>query len=64
MNEMIEFCTAILGAICDFLVEPPIFYLFSLICFAVIVGIVRSLLRERSVSVCLLLSLPRLVGLL
>lgn len=46
MNEMIEFCTAILGAICDFLVEPPIFYLFSLICFAVIVGIVRSLLRN------------------
>lgn len=45
MNEMIEFCTAILNAICDFLMEPPIFYLFSLICFAVIVGIVRSLLR-------------------
>ena len=43
MNEMIEFCTAILNAICDFLMEPPIFYLFSLICFAVIVGIVRSL---------------------
>ena len=46
MNEMIEFCTAILNAICDFLMEPPIFYLFSLICFAVIVGIVRSLLRN------------------
>ncbi len=45
MNEMIEFCTAILNAICDFLMEPPIFYLFSLICFAVIVGIVRSLLN-------------------
>ena len=26
MNEMIAFCTAILGAICDFLMEPPIFY--------------------------------------
>ncbi len=46
MSEMIDFCTAILGAICDFLMEPPIFYLFSLICFAVIIGIVRSLLRN------------------
>ena len=47
MNEMIEFTTAILNAICDFLMEPPIFYLFSLICFAAIVGIVRSLLRNK-----------------
>lgn len=46
MTEMIDFCTAILGAICDFLIEPPIFYLFSLICFAVVVSIVRSLLRN------------------
>lgn len=46
MNEMIEFCTAILGAICDFLIEPPIFYLFGLICFAVVVSIVRGLLRN------------------
>lgn len=46
MNELIAFCAAILGAICDFLMEPPIFYLFSLICFAVIIGIVRSLLRN------------------
>ena len=46
MNEMIEFCTAILGAICDFLIEPPIFYLSSLICFAVVVSIVWSLLRN------------------
>lgn len=30
MTGMIDFCTAILGAICDFLIEPPIFYLFSL----------------------------------
>lgn len=48
MNEMIAFCTAILQAICDFLIEPPIFYLFSLICFAVVVSIVRSLLRNHS----------------
>ena len=46
MSEIVEFCTAILGAICDFLMEPPIFYLFSLICFAVVVSIVRSLLRN------------------
>ena len=46
MNEMIEFCTAILGAICDFLIEPPIFYLFGLICFSVVVSIVRNLLTN------------------
>ncbi len=46
MSDMVDFCTAILGAICDFLIEPPIFYLFSLICFAVVVSIVRSLLRN------------------
>ena len=37
MNEMIAFCTAILNAICDFLITPPVFYLFSL---------VRSLLKN------------------
>ena len=47
MSDMVDFCTAILGAICDFLIEPPIFYLFSLICFAVVVSIVRSLLRNK-----------------
>lgn len=46
MNEMIEFCTAILMSVVQFLSTPPVFYLFGLICFAVIVGIVRSLLRS------------------
>lgn len=46
MNEMIAFCTAILNAICDFLITPPVFYLFSLVCFAVVIGIVRSLLKN------------------
>ena len=43
MADMIEFCTAILNAICVFLMEPPIFYLFSLVCFAVIVSIIMKL---------------------
>ncbi len=46
MTEMVDFSVAILNAICDFLMEPPIFYLFGLVCFAVVVGIVRNLLRN------------------
>lgn len=43
MADMIEFSTAILNAICAFLMEPPIFYLFSLVCFGVVVSIVLKL---------------------
>ena len=46
MADMIAFCTAMLNAVCDFLATPPVFYLFSLICFAVVVNIVRGLLRN------------------
>lgn len=46
MDDMIAFCTAMLNAVCDFLIAPPIFYLFSLVCFAAVVGIVRSLLKN------------------
>lgn len=46
MDDMIAFCTAMLNAVCDFLITPPIFYLFSLVCFASVVGIVRSLLKN------------------
>ena len=48
MQDMITFCTAILDAVCDFLITPPIFYLFSLVCFAVVIAIVRSLLKIRN----------------
>lgn len=45
MDEMIEFCTAMLSSVCDFLATPPIFYLFSLICFVPVIKIVRSLIK-------------------
>lgn len=45
MNEMITFSIAMLQAVIDFLITPPIFYLFSLICFAAIVKIVRDLIK-------------------
>lgn len=46
MNDMITFCDAILKSVVQFLATPPVFYLFALICFASIIGIVRSLLRS------------------
>ena len=46
MADMIQFCTAILNAICDFLITPPIFYLFSLICFGAIVDVVLKLFKN------------------
>lgn len=46
MNDMIEFCNAMLMSVVQFLSTPPVFYLFGLICFAVIINVVRSLLRS------------------
>ncbi len=46
MSDMIEFCNAMLQSVVTFLATPPVFYLFGLICFAAIIGIVRSLLRS------------------
>lgn len=46
MVEMIEFSNAILQSVVQFLATPPVFYLFALICFASIIGIVRKLLRS------------------
>ena len=48
MNEMIEFSKAILDVVCEFLATPPVFYLFGLVCFAAVCGVVRSLLKFRS----------------
>ena len=45
MSEMIVFCDAILDSVVEFLSTPPVFYLFGLICFAVIIGIVVKLVR-------------------
>ena len=42
MNDMIAFCTAMLNAVCDFLIAPPVFYLFSLVCFAAVVGMEKN----------------------
>lgn len=46
MSDMIAFSNAILDSIVVFLSTPPIFYLFGLICFAAIIGIVLKLLRS------------------
>lgn len=46
MSEMIAFCNAILDSIVVFLATPPVFYLFGLICFTAIIGIVLKLLRS------------------
>lgn len=48
MQDMITFCTAILDAICDFLITPPVFYLFSLVCFSVIIAIILKLIKIKS----------------
>ena len=45
MQEMITFSMAILDAVVDFLMTPPVFYLFCLVCFVPIIAIVRSLLK-------------------
>lgn len=45
MDEMITFSVAMLQAVTDFLIAPPMFYLFSLVCFAAIVKIVRDLIK-------------------
>jgi hypothetical protein len=46
MNDMIAFCTAILNSVVTFVSTPPVFWLFSLICFSVIVGIVLKLINH------------------
>lgn len=47
MSEMVAFCLEILQAIPAFLMSEPIFYLFSLICFGVIIKIVLQLLNTK-----------------
>lgn len=45
MQVMLDFSTAILGAVCDFLMTPPIFYLFGLICFVLVCKAVKIIMR-------------------
>lgn len=45
MQEMISFNMAMLDAIVDFLMTPPVFYLFCLVCFVPVIVMVRSLLK-------------------
>lgn len=40
---MIQFSVAILNAVADWLAEPPIFYLFALVCFMAIITIFLKL---------------------
>ena len=45
MNLMLDFSVALLGAICDFLATPPVFYLFGLICFILVCKAVKIIMR-------------------
>ena len=45
MRLMVEFSTAILTAVCDFLITPPIFYIFSLICFVLVCKAVKIIMH-------------------
>lgn len=45
MDAMLDFSIAILQAVCEFLATPPIFYLFSLICFVLVCKAVKIIMR-------------------
>ena len=45
MELMVDFSTAILSAVCDFLMTPPVFYVFSLICFVLVCKAVKIIMR-------------------
>lgn len=45
MQLMLDFSVAILGAVCDFLITPPVFYVFSLICFVLVCKAVKIIMR-------------------
>lgn len=46
MDEMITFCSEILTLLCDFLLTPPIFYLFGLVCFCFICRALKILMSH------------------
>lgn len=45
MSLMLQFSTAILDAVCDFLMTPPVFYLFGLICFVFVCKAVKMIMH-------------------
>lgn len=45
MQTMLDFSIAILNAVCDFLITPPVFYVFGLICFVLVCKAVKIIMR-------------------
>lgn len=45
MQLMLDFSVAILEAVCDFLITPPVFYVFGLICFVLVCKAVKIIMR-------------------
>lgn len=45
MQTMVDFSTAILDAVCEFLMTPPVFYVFGLICFVLVCKAVKIIMR-------------------
>lgn len=45
METMMEFNMAMLDAVCEFLMSPPIFYFVGLICFILVCKAVKIIMR-------------------
>lgn len=45
MQVMVDFSTAILNAVCTFLITPPVFYVFGLVCFVLVCKAVKIIMR-------------------
>lgn len=45
MQLMLDFSLAILQGVCDFLSTPPVFYVFSLICFVLVCKAVKIIMK-------------------
>lgn len=45
LDYMMEFSIGILQAVCEFLMTPPVFYVFGLICFILVCKAVKIIMR-------------------
>lgn len=45
LEMMMEFNLGMLNAVCDFLMTPPVFYIFGLICFVLVCKAVKIIMR-------------------
>lgn len=45
MQVMIDYTTAVLNAVCNFLMTPPVFYVVGLICFVLVCKAVKIIMR-------------------